>query len=101
VFGPGKKPWVTVEGVDTETIINQVSTCPSGVLSCTVHGEESSGEEVSKETVVEGTANGPLLLFGNVVVKDQKGNKQNKTKVTAFCRCGQPSLFRHSIGFQS
>lgn len=88
VFDPRKKPWVSVEGADTETIVNQVTKCPSGALSYIVNGEESSEVEVSKETVVEVTTNGPLLLFGNLIIKDQDGNEQKKSKVTALCRCG-------------
>ncbi|MBS1584963.1 MAG: (4Fe-4S)-binding protein [Bacteroidetes bacterium] len=33
VFNPGKKPWIDVTASDTESIIAQVSKCPSGALS--------------------------------------------------------------------
>ncbi|SMO73371.1 (4Fe-4S)-binding protein [Solitalea koreensis] len=33
VFDPRKKPWVTPEGADTKTIVEQVKRCPSGALS--------------------------------------------------------------------
>lgn len=35
--------------------------------------------------------NGPLLVYGNIVVKDKEGNQTQKNKVTAFCRCGASS----------
>jgi len=33
--------------------------------------------------------NGPLLVYGNVQVKHTNGTAENKSKVTAFCRCGK------------
>jgi CDGSH-type Zn-finger protein len=45
-------------------------------------------ETVSSETIVEATPNGPLLIFGNITIKDAKGETHKKSKVTALCRCG-------------
>ncbi len=33
VFDPRRRPWVILDGFDTETIVNQVDTCPSDALS--------------------------------------------------------------------
>ena len=33
VFNLAQKPWINVQGADTETIISQVNKCPSGALS--------------------------------------------------------------------
>jgi len=33
VFDPKQKPWINMQGANTETIINQVEKCPSGALS--------------------------------------------------------------------
>ena len=33
VFDPRRRPWVILEGFDSETIVNQVERCPSGALS--------------------------------------------------------------------
>ena len=40
VFDPRRRPWVVLDGTDTETIVRQVEECPSGALSF---------ERVSKE----------------------------------------------------
>ena len=33
VFDPRRRPWIVLDGFDTETIVNQVERCPSGALS--------------------------------------------------------------------
>jgi uncharacterized Fe-S cluster protein YjdI len=33
VFDPKQKPWISIQGANTEAIINQVKKCPSGALS--------------------------------------------------------------------
>jgi uncharacterized Fe-S cluster protein YjdI len=33
VFDPRRRPWVILDGFDSETIVNQVERCPSGALS--------------------------------------------------------------------
>jgi uncharacterized Fe-S cluster protein YjdI len=33
VFDPRKRPWITPEGVSSESIVEQVKKCPSGALS--------------------------------------------------------------------
>ena len=40
------------------------------------------------ETKVEVLKDGPLLVHGEITVKDIAGNETVKKKTTAFCRCG-------------
>ncbi len=89
VFNPRVKPWINVKGSDTTSIIAQVEKCPSGALSFFLNGEEPAEEITIQETRIEVLANGPLLIYGNITVKDKEGNETKKSKVTAFCRCGQ------------
>jgi len=49
----------------------------------------SEDTSVKVVTIVEISKNGPLLVYGNIVVKDADGNQTSKNKITAFCRCGQ------------
>lgn len=88
VFNPQQKPWITPEGATTEQIVEQVKKCPSGALSFYMNNEEPAVENTTVETIVETAPNGPLLVYGNITVKDKSGNETKKNKVTAFCRCG-------------
>lgn len=91
VFDPQKRPWITPEGGTTEQIIDQVKKCPSGALRYYLNSEAGDEVKLVAETIVETMPNGPLLVYGNVTVKDQNGNLTKKNNVTAFCRCGGSS----------
>ncbi len=88
VFDPRKRPWITIEGSSTEKIIDQVKKCPSGALSYYMNRDSEEKVDVSAETIVETVPNGPLMVYGNVVVKDSHGTLTKKNNATAFCRCG-------------
>jgi uncharacterized Fe-S cluster protein YjdI len=90
VFNPRNRPWVNMEGAGTEQIIEQVARCPSGALSYVRTTSEATpgNTETEVTTAVEVMKNGPLMVYGNLKVKDSKGNETTKSKVTAFCRCG-------------
>jgi uncharacterized Fe-S cluster protein YjdI len=91
VFDPRKRPWVTPAGTETARIIEQINMCPSGALSYFKNDIAVPAEEmiIAAETKCEALENGPLLVYGNLTVKDAKGNEAKRSKVTAFCRCGQ------------
>lgn len=90
VFDPRKKPWVNMDGADTDATIAQIEKCPSGALSWLRNedGGAAATEHTEVETIIEVTPNGPLMVYGNIKVKDSDGNETMKNKVTAFCRCG-------------
>ncbi len=93
VFNPRARPWVNIEGADKERILEQVAKCPSGALSYIFNSENSMEQESSEKQgiSVEAIKNGPLMVYGDLRVKDKDGNEVNKTKATAFCRCGASS----------
>lgn len=92
VFDPRKRPWINMEGADSDAVIAQVEQCPSGALSWYRNNEhETPPEAVDVETIVEATPDGPLMVYGNIRVKNSDGSETNKHKVTAFCRCGASS----------
>lgn len=89
VFNPTEKPWIKMENVATERIIEQINKCPSGALSFYYNDKAETIDELTAENIVEVMEKGPLLVYGNLLVKDKSGNEERKNKVTAFCRCGQ------------
>ena len=93
VFNPNKHPWIDMDGADIEQIKEQVSHCPSGALSYIEDNKEVTADNIQTEVVtsVEVMKNGPLMIYGNITVKDNKVNILHKNKVTAFCRCGASS----------
>ena len=89
VFHPKELPWITIEKSTTDKIIEQVKKCPSGALSYYLNRDEGNEEvKVEAETIVETTPNGPLMVYGNVIIKDSTGTLTKKNNATAFCRCG-------------
>jgi uncharacterized Fe-S cluster protein YjdI len=90
VFNPRVKPWVKAEGAASDTIIAQVDQCPSGALSWYRNNEATQDTPpATTNTRIEVTKNGPLLVHGDIVLKDKHGNETVKQKTTALCRCGQ------------
>lgn len=86
VFNPKSRPWVSLDGAESQAIIDQVAACPSGALSIEQTVADDNGSQMT--TTVEILKNGPLMVYGNLKVKDAQGNETTKSKVTAFCRCG-------------
>ena len=89
VFNPRSKPWIKPEGSNTDKIIEHVNKCPSGALSFYYNDQVEGTTVVNAETKIEALVNGPLLVYGNILIKDSKGNEIKKNNVTALCRCGK------------
>ncbi len=90
VFDPAKRPWIDPKGASSEEIVKQVSQCPSGALSSFNNSGEANDpiEQTPPEITAEAKPNGPLMVYGNITVKKPDGTTENRTNVTAFCRCG-------------
>jgi uncharacterized Fe-S cluster protein YjdI len=88
VFKPSERPWVNMQGASAEKIKEQIDKCPSGALSYFKKGEQPGIKNNAPASLIEVTPNGPLLVHGNVTIKDAAGNNTERQKVTALCRCG-------------
>ncbi len=86
VFNPRIRPWINLESADDEAIIAQVERCPSGALSW--FRQEQPIPVATGSTIVEVLPNGPLLVHGDITVKDAAGQEITRQQRTAFCRCG-------------
>ena len=94
VFNPENRPWVQLDQSNAEDIVTQVKQCPSGALSiegANVEADkvEGSSEEASAvSTKVTVTKGGPLLVKGKLTIELANGETEEKSGMTALCRCG-------------
>ena len=91
VFNPEARPWVNVAGAEDAEIRKQIDACPSGALSYRLHAAAQETAELQEEQIVEVITDGPLMVYGNIRVKNPDGSESSKNRVTAFCRCGASS----------
>ncbi|MGB0891365.1 MAG: (4Fe-4S)-binding protein [Flavobacteriaceae bacterium] len=89
VFNPQNRPWVNLEGANTNRIKAQIDECPSGALAYKMKNE--AAQETHRETEIKCLENGPLMVMGNVQITNIDGSTEKREKVTAFCRCGASS----------
>lgn len=53
-----------------------------------MNGASAERPEIESESIVEVVPNGPVLVYGNILTKHVDGQQEQKSKVTALCRCG-------------
>lgn len=87
VYDPNVKPWIKAENASIEELKDQINACPSGALTFEIKGKSQKDVEVLK-TQIEVKENGPLLVYGVIDVTLSNGSIEEKSKTTAFCRCG-------------
>jgi len=91
VFRPKERPWIDATGASTDEIISTINTCPSGALSYFLNesnNEKNMQDQPSKSVDIKMLADGPMLLTGDFIITDSKGNKLEKRAKVALCRCG-------------
>ena len=80
VFDAKAKPWINIEGADSQAIINQVKNCPSGALS--ILENEKTEPQSQENTHVELMKNGPLIIEGEIKLTQADGSEILKNKKT-------------------
>jgi uncharacterized Fe-S cluster protein YjdI/CDGSH-type Zn-finger protein len=105
VFDTGRRPWVDMALAPDETIVSTIESCPSGALRYErLDGEP--GEQPDVPTTIVPWPNGPLMVRGEIAVKDRHGDTFVTSPRAALCRCGssanQPfcDLTHRETGFQ-
>ncbi len=88
VFDPRQKPWIRMQGATTREIVAQVQKCPSGALGVYYNNEAKAYATEAAAARVEIILDGPLIIYGDITVKDHEGREEKRSKATAFCRCG-------------
>ncbi len=89
VFNPKARPWINIQGAESERISAQVRKCPSGALSIKddkQNNTKNMSEQSNTEIVV--LKNGPLMLKGSLSIKYKDGKEETQKEVY-LCRCGQ------------
>lgn len=86
VYNPNEKPWIKIGNATGEELRAQVAKCPSGALSIKTDADSGNTNNPSSEITI--MPNGPILIKGQIELKDKKGELSKKEGVTAFCRCG-------------
>jgi uncharacterized Fe-S cluster protein YjdI len=112
VFNRDRSPWIDMSKASSEEIIEVVSRCPSGALTCKdksdrlIESNESDksiksnksdnarneddmmASEGSEKPQIKLMKNGPLLVEGGAALLDSAGNVLANEGTYALCRCG-------------
>jgi uncharacterized Fe-S cluster protein YjdI/CDGSH-type Zn-finger protein len=104
VFDVQARPWVTADAAGADEIAYAIERCPTGALTYE-RTDGAPGEEAPAETTIIPWPNGPLMVRGNVEIRDAKGKLFTAGPRFTLCRCGasknQPfcDLSHRMIGF--
>ncbi|HEX3007024.1 MAG TPA: (4Fe-4S)-binding protein [Bacteroidales bacterium] len=115
VFNPRKRPWVDMSGSTTDKIIDIVNRCPTDALTYrynkdleaeTVEGIKDAPKIEEKPVIIQVMKDGPIVVTGKILLKDNEGKEYKTYSITSFCRCGASSNMpfcdgtHRKIGFQ-
>ncbi|UBV42669.1 (4Fe-4S)-binding protein [Deinococcus taeanensis] len=87
VFRPQERPWIQAGGAPAADLAAVIRTCPTGALHYVLDG--GAPEMPQDPTTITPTADGPLLIAGNLVINTPGGPRRDVR--AALCRCGHSS----------
>lgn len=106
VFNVQAAPWVKIDAGTADEIAAAVEKCPTGALTYE-RTDGAPGEQATSETTVIPWPNGPLMVRGNVEIRDASGKAFAAGSRFMLCRCGasqnQPfcDLSHRQVGFRN
>lgn len=106
VFDLDTSPWVTIDGAPPDEIAATIERCPSGALRYERLDDGHQETPAPTATIVPWPG-GPLLVWGDLDVRDARGNPIATGPRMALCRCGASEnhpfcdLSHARIGFKS
>ncbi|HEX9695257.1 MAG TPA: (4Fe-4S)-binding protein [Actinomycetota bacterium] len=86
VFDVRARPWVRMANGTTEEIVAAVERCPTGALA---YERAGAGEVAPPVTTVSAVPDGPLLVRGPILIRDEDGTVIAQGSRFALCRCGR------------
>lgn len=90
VFDLKARPWIDMQGANTDEIVAQVCSCPSGALTYYENGKEKGHPYQNEQPAeVKLIRNGPIAIMQKVRLTDEQGNVTETETNTCFCRCGR------------
>lgn len=88
VFAPKRKPWIKPELADAVKIAAVIERCPTGALHYEFKNSENR-EHPPGQNVITINKDGPLYIYGEMVIQDSNGNIVLQDTRVALCRCGK------------
>jgi uncharacterized Fe-S cluster protein YjdI/CDGSH-type Zn-finger protein len=104
VFDVQRRPWISADAASADRIAQVVEWCPTGALTY-ARLDGVPGEQPPEKTTVVPWPNGPLMVTGNVELRDSRGELFTSGARFTLCRCGasrnQPfcDLSHREVGF--
>ena len=89
-FDVNRRPWIALDIADVEVIASTIEACPSGALRYE-RLDGSPSEVADVPTTMVPWPNGPLLVRGEIEVRDRHGDVFTASPRAAICRCGASS----------
>jgi CDGSH-type Zn-finger protein/uncharacterized Fe-S cluster protein YjdI len=88
VFDPDRKPWIKPELASVDELTEVIERCPTGALHYELKKSDAE-EHPPEQNVINIEKDGPLYIYGEVVIKDLEGNVVLQDTRVAMCRCGK------------